>query len=315
MKKLDIIVVGELNVDLIMAGISTLPEIGKEKIAKNINFTLGSASAIFASNISKLGMKVGFIGKLGNDYFGRFILQSLNDRNVDVSHVTREDKLKTGITVSLSFPKDHAMVTYMGAMEDLTVKDIDFDYLKKSRHMHMSGYFLQLGMRKGCSKLFKLSKEFGLTTSLDPGWDITEKWSKDIFEVLPYVDIFLPNEQEALKITRCGDVETALDKLGKYSENVVIKRGDKGALARKSKKVIKANAFKVKVIDTTGAGDSFNAGYVYKYLNEANIEDCLTFGSACGAIVTTELGGTTKFPTLEEVQNFLSSHERVIINN
>lgn len=311
MKKLDILVVGELNVDLILTGVPSLPELGKEKIAKGMNFTMGSASAIFANNISKLGMKVGFVGKLGNDYFGKFMLQNLKERDIDVSHVVVKDGLKTGITVSLSFPEGYAMVTYGGAMQDLTIKDIDLNYLKESKHMHLSSYFLQPGMRKDCSELFKLSKKFGLTTSFDPGWDPAEKWSKVIFGILPYVDVFLPNEQEALMITRCSNVKTALDKLGEYSENVVIKQGSKGALAKEGKRKINTNAFKVKVVDTTGAGDSFNAGYLYKYLNGANIEDRLTFGSACGAIVTTKLGGTTSFPNLREIQKFISSHRRV----
>lgn len=313
MKNLDMIVVGELNVDLILTGVPSLPEMGKEKIVKDMNFTMGSASAIFASNIAKLGMKVGFLGKIGNDEFGKFMLQSLKERNVDVSHVIKDDKLKTGITVSLSFPEDYAMVTYEGAMDNLTIKDIDFNYIKKAKHMHLSSYFLQPGMCEGCPELFRQSKELGLTTSFDPGWDPAEKWSKDIFEVLPYVNVFLPNEQEALKITGCNRVESALDMLSKEVETVVIKRGSKGALAKKGNKVIKTNVFKVKVIDTTGAGDSFNAGYLYKYLNGTSIEDSLTFGSACGAIVTTKLGGTVAFPDLEEVEDFVSSHGSVII--
>ncbi len=278
---------------------------GKCKNSKDMNFTMGSASAIFASNIAKLGMKVGFIGKIGDDCLGEFILQNLKDKNVDVSHVMKDNTLKTGICVSLSFPEDYAMVSYAGVRENLSIKDIDLNYIEKAKHMHLSSYFIQPGMHEGCAELFKRSKDIGLTTSFDPDWDPTEKWSKSIFEVLPHVDVFLPNEQEALNITGCSDVESALNMLSKEVETVVIKRGSKGAIAKKGNKVIKSNVFKVKAIDTTGAGDSFNAGYLYMYLNGASLEECLIFGSVCGATSITKLGGTTASPTMREVERFL----------
>lgn len=310
---LDIIVVGELNVDLVFTGVTSLPEMGKEKIVKDMNFTMGSASAIFASNIAKLGMKVGFIGKLGNDEFGEFMFQSLKERNVDVSHIVKDDGLKTGITVSLSFPDNYAMVTYPGAMDDLSIRDIDFDYVRGAKHLFLSSYYLQPGMKKGCSELFKRAKENGLTTSFDPGWDPSENWDREaIFRVLQHVDVFLPNEQEALNITGVNDVESALDMLNEKVETVVIKKGSRGSIAKKGDKLIKADVFKVKVIDTTGAGDSFNAGYLYKYLKGGSIKDSLIFGSACGGIATTKLGGTTASPTLEEVEEFLEERTREV---
>lgn len=310
MENLDVIVVGELNVDLILTGIPSLPEMGKEKIVKDMYFTMGSASAIFASNIAKLGMNVGFIGKIGKDDFGQFMLKSLKEKNVDTSSIIKDNTLKTGITVSLSFPHDYAMVTYPGAMDYLTIDDINFDHINRAKHMFLSNYFLQPGMYEGCYKLFKRTKEIGLTTSFDPGWDPAEKWDKAILEVLEYVDIFLPNEQEALNITGSSDIDSALDTLSEIVDIVVIKLGNRGALAKKGNKVVKSNVFKINVIDTTGAGDSFNSGYLYKYLKGASVEECLVFGSACGAIATTKLGGTTASPTLKEVENFLKERQK-----
>lgn len=310
MENLDVIVVGELNVDLILTGIPSLPEMGKEKIVKDMYFTMGSASAIFASNIAKLGMNVGFIGKIGKDDFGQFMLKSLKEKNVDTSSIIKDNTLKTGITVSLSFLHDYAMVTYPGAMDYLTIDDINFDHINRAKHMFLSNYFLQPGMYEGCSKLFKHTKEIGLTTSFDPGWDPAEKWDKAILEVLEYVDIFLPNEQEALNITGSSNIDSALDTLSEIVDIVVIKLGNRGALAKKGNKVVKSNVFKINVIDTTGAGDSFNSGYLYKYLKGASVEECLIFGSACGAIATTKLGGTTASPTLKEVENFLKERQK-----
>ncbi len=160
-KKLDVVVVGELNVDLILTGLSSLPEMGQVKLSKDVNFTLGSASAIFASNIARLGLNIGFVGKIGDDYFGDFIVQSLKSSNVDTSQVIRDGNAKTGICVSLSFPENYAMVSYPGVRESFCLSDIDFNYISKARHMHMSSYYLQTGMQEGCAELFRHAKELG----------------------------------------------------------------------------------------------------------------------------------------------------------
>jgi sugar/nucleoside kinase (ribokinase family) len=237
------------------------------------------------------------------------MLDSLKDKNLDVSEVIRDKGLKTGITVALSFPEDYAMVTYPGAMDYLTIDDINFDYIKKARHLHFSNYFLQPGMFDGTSELFERAKKLGLTTSFDPGWDPAENWNTHIFEILKYVDVFLPNKQEALFITGKNDVEEALDILSKIVNTAVIKMGSMGAIAKGVNNRVKSNVFKIKVIDTTGAGDSFNSGYIYNYLKGVPIEDCLVFGSACGAIATTRAGGTTASPELMEVEDFLSQRK------
>ena len=148
MKNFDIVVVGELNVDLILTGLPSLPEIGRCKLSKDMSFTLGSASAIFASNISRLGLDVGFVGKIGDDDFGEFVLTSLKKRDVDTSQIIRDKTAKTGICVSLSFPENYAMASYAGVRETLTLSDVNLSYVSKARHLHMSSYYLQTGMQK-----------------------------------------------------------------------------------------------------------------------------------------------------------------------
>ena len=305
MKKLDIVVVGELNVDLILTGLPSLPKMGQCGLAKDMHFTLGSASAIFASNIANLGLNVGFVGKIGDDDFGNFILKSLNKRNVDTSMVIRDKDAKTGICVSMSFPDDYAMASYAGVRESFTLSDVDMDYVLQAGHLHMSSYYLQPGMQAGCAELFKKAKARGLTTSLDPDSDPSGKWDDSIFTVLKYVDIFLPNEKEALSISRCDTVESALDFLNKTVYTVVIKTGEKGVWVKNKEKTIHTNVFEVDVVDTTGAGDSFNSGFVYQFYQGATIEKCALWGNACAAISTTQPGGTTAFPNTSEVNKFL----------
>ncbi len=309
MKNLDIIVVGELNVDLILSGLASLPEMGMCKLSKDMHFTLGSASAIFASNISRLGLNVGFVGKIGDDEFGEFILSMLTKRKVDTSQIIKDKTAKTGICVSLSFPDNYAMASYAGVRENLTLSDVNMNYLSKARHLHMSSYYLQPGMQKGCVELFRKAKELGLTTSLDPDSDPYGLWDESIFEVLKYVDIFLPNEKEARHITKCDTIEQALVILGRVVKTVVIKNGERGVWVRSNEKTVHAGVFNVNVVDTTGAGDSFNSGFIYQFYKGASIEQSILWGNACAAISTTELGGTTAFPDFVQLKQFLSDRK------
>src|SRR5687767_11395669 len=132
MKDIDVIVVGELNVDLILNQISSFPEIGKEILAQQMTLTLGSSSAIFASNLSSLGAKVAFIGKIGQDQFGEVVLQSLKAKGVDTGLIIQSSALHTGATVVLNFDEDRAMVTHPGAMDDLHLADISPEQLSRA---------------------------------------------------------------------------------------------------------------------------------------------------------------------------------------
>ena len=225
MKKVfDVIVVGELNVDLILNQIDSFPEVGKEKLADNMTLTLGSSSAIFASNLSALGMRVSFIGKIGNDIFGRFCKDQLNEKGVDTSMLIQSDELKTGATIVLNFGEDRAMITHQGAMKHLGINDITKEILDTASHLHFSSYFLQPGFKNTLDSLFKMAKEAGLTTSLDVQWDPAEQWDFDFKKILPYVDIFLPNESELLNLTGKDSIETALTAIGGSGKFILIKK-------------------------------------------------------------------------------------------
>jgi sugar/nucleoside kinase (ribokinase family) len=301
-KRFDVIVVGELNVDLILNSIDSFPEMGKEKIAKDMTLTLGSSSAIFASNLSSLGAKVAFVGKIGNDGFGNLVKESLQTKKVNTDFIIASEKFSTGATIVLNYSEDRAMVTYPGAMEDLTIKDIQEDVIKSAKHLHFSSYFLQPGMQTGLLKLFKIAKENGLTTSLDIQWDPKEEWNFNYKEVLPFVDVFLPNEQEAMLLTGETVLENALNKLTPFATVVVVKLGSKGSIAaKKEKRVFKKSYFNNNVVDAIGAGDSFNAGFIFKFINGCEIDECQSFGNLAGAINTTAAGGTAAFINYDQV--------------
>lgn len=301
-KKFDVIVVGELNVDLILNQIESFPEISKEKIAQKMDLTLGSSSAIFASNISTLGLKVAFLGKIGKDNFGDFIIDELKKKNVDTNFIIRDDNSKTGITIVLNFDEDRAMVTYTGAMAELTFKELNGDVISYAKHLHFSSFYLQKGLKPNVSDLFALAKEKGLTTSFDMQWDPEEKWDMNYKEILPNVDIFFPNKMELLLLTGEKDINKGLEKLAKYGNSIVVKMGNKGSVSWDKKKITHVKPFLNKnVVDSIGAGDSFNAGYIFKYLQGAGTIESQKFANLIGAINTTAAGGTGAFTCYENI--------------
>jgi sugar/nucleoside kinase (ribokinase family) len=303
-KKFDVLVVGELNVDLILNSIDSFPEMGKEKLAKKMDLTLGSSSAIFASNLSSLGSKVSFVGKIGDDQFGVLVNESLANKGVNTNYLIRSKEWNTGATIVLNFDEDRAMVTYPGAMEHLTNRDIPDESLRLSKHLHFSSYFLQPGMQSGIADLFKKAKEFGLTTSLDIQWDPNEKWDFDYKKVLPFVDVFLPNEQELLFLTKEKSIDDAVKKLSNVANHLAVKLGSKGSLlVTEGKSIFKESYLNKNVVDAIGAGDSFNAGFIFKFINGSSLEECQNFGNLTGAINTTAAGGTTAFTNYDETLN------------
>jgi len=294
--KFDVIVIGELNIDLILNQIEGFPEVGKEILADKMTLTLGSSSAICASNLSSLGLKVAFIGKLGNDIFGRFIIDQLKDKGVDTSLIIIDDNLKTGATIALSYGEDRAMVTHQGAMSHLSIDDIDSKKLMQARHLHFSSYFFQPGFKNSLDTLFKKAKQAGLSTSLDVQWDPFEKWNLDLEKVLPFVDVFIPNEVELLNLTGQANLSSAINKTKNLSKYLIVKRGVKGSiLCYEDKEVVQVPFLNKNVVDTIGAGDSFNAGFIFKFIHGNTPEKCQIFGNLTGAISTTKSGGTRAF--------------------
>jgi sugar/nucleoside kinase (ribokinase family) len=300
-KRLDAVVVGELNIDLVLWEVP-MPEYEKEMLAKDMRFAMGSSSAITAHNLSAIGSRVGFIGKAGKDNFGDFMIEGLKRGGVETSGILQETTLKTGATIVLANPPKKALLTYMGAMTDLTIDDIDWDYIAQARHLHLGCFFLQTGIRKDVGKLFARAKEMGLTTSMDTNWDPADEWGEDLKQALKYCDIFFPNDDEALRIARSKNLGDAVEKLQKIVRVLAVKKGKTGAIVCTEGKTYIHKGFEVKAIETTGAGDSFNAGFLHKFLEGADWETCLCWGNACGANAVTALGGTGAFVDREKVK-------------
>ena len=303
-KKYDVIIVGELNVDLILNGIESTPEVGKEVFARDMTLTLGSSSAIFANNLSVLGANVSFIGRIGNDSFGNLVVSSLKKSGVDITNLIDTPDNYTGITVAMSYGDDRAMVTYPGAMSDLKVGDISDEQLLQAKHLHVSSIFLQEGLLPEIHILFQRAKELGLTTSLDPQWDPNEKWDVDLNKLLPNVDIFLPNESELMAMTGTKSIDEGVRKIEDFSNYIVVKQGVNGVALYNEGEIIYKPAFlNNEVVDAIGAGDSFNSGFVNAFIKSKPMDKCLEEGAITGAINTTSSGGTAAFKSKEVIRN------------
>ena len=311
MARFDISVLGELNCDLILYGLPPVLEPEREHLATDFAMTLGSSSAIFAHNISLLGSRVGFTSCIGSDPLGKFCVERLSESGVDVAGVKCLANKTTGVTVILPVAKQRQILSYLGTTVDLQSAHLDMDYLRSAAHFHVSSFFLLRGLRPSLPRLFLQMKESGLTTSLDTNDDPENLWAADVMDVLKSVDVFLPNEQEACKLTGVRDVESALESLSRLVSVVVIKCGAKGVVAKQGSNRFSVPALPVQPVDTVGAGDSFNAGFLHKFIQGSAVQDCLEFGIACAGLSTTRAGGTEAFRDHQHRESFLQHHGRV----
>ena len=302
-----ILVIGELNVDIVATGLRSVPEMGAEILAEKCELTLGSASAIFAAGIAKLGHRVTFFSHVGQDYFGDFCLRALKQSGVSTRHVARKAEEKTGVTIALSGKRDRALVTYAGAVATFKADSVDETAMSKHAHLHLTSYYLQTGLRPSYPHLFQQAKASGLTTSFDPNSDPRDKWDRNIDAVLNHTDVLFVNEREALRLTRSNTLNDALKTLGTKVNCAVVKRGARGASAIQNQKLFNDRGFRVRAIDTTGAGDSFDAGFLSAYLRNEPLAECLRIGNACGALSAMSVGGTVGQPTPQALQEFIRS--------
>lgn len=307
LQKPKILVIGELNVDIVATGLRSVPEMGAEILAEKCELTLGSASAIFAAGIAKLGHRVTFFSHVGQDYFGDFCLRALKQSGVSTRHVTRKAEENTGVTIALSGKRDRALVTYAGAVATFKADSVDETAMSKHAHLHLTSYYLQTGLRPSYPHLFQQAKASGLTTSFDPNSDPRDKWDRNIDAVLNHTDVLFVNEREALRLTRSNTLNDALKTLGTKVNCAVVKRGARGATAIQNQKLFNDSGFRVRAIDTTGAGDSFDAGFLSAYLRNEPLAECLRIGNACGALSAMSVGGTVGQPTPQALQEFIRS--------
>lgn len=304
MRPFDILIPGEINPDLILSG-DVEPQFGQaEKLVDSAVLTVGSSSVITACGAARLGLKVAFIGVCGDDLFGHFMLDEMTKRGVDVSAVRVDPDQQTGLTVILNKGNDRAMLTYPGAIAALRAEDVTDDLLRRARHLHVASYFLQDALRPGLPDLFARARALGLTTSLDTNWDPSGEW-QGVLDLLLLTNVLFLNEAEARLLTGAESVDLAAERLANRVETLVIKLGETGALGVRNGQKIQVPSISVQVVDTVGAGDSFDAGFLYGYLHGWSLDRSLRLAVVCGALSTQAAGGIAAQPTLDQTLSYL----------
>ncbi len=311
----DLLVVGEINPDVIVADPDPRPAFGQaERIVRDIRLAVGSSSVITACAAARLGLRVAMVGVVGDDDFGRFMLDAMRDRGVDATAVRVSDDVPTGSSVILTDGRDRAILTARGTISTVTVDDVPAALLGQARHLHIGSWFLQDGLRPDAAGLLGAARDAGLTTSLDPNWDPSGGWDHGLRAVLPWLDLIFPNETEVGRIAGVDDPETAAVALARLGGpgtapgrsgrgvTVVVKRGADGAFAATADGIVaRTGAYPVTAVDTTGAGDTFDASFLAAWLAGAPPIEALRAGAVAGALSTTALGGVEGQPTRSAV--------------
>ena len=315
--EIDVLVVGEINPDIVVSDPDPVPVFDEvERVIESVHMTVGSSSAIFACGAARLDLRVAFFGVVGDDPFGRFMLDAMHARGIDVSACLVDATRSTGSTVILTSGRDRAILTEMGAIGAMDVDAVPPPLLERARHLHSGCFYLQETSRDRLPAFFAAARARGITTSFDTNWDPTGGWDGGVAGMLGACDLFFPNAVEARRIAREDDVEEAARALARKGAAgrtdggpiVAVKLGAAGALAcRAEGPLVRVPAMPVEPLDTTGAGDSFNAGFLRAWLDGSDLATCLRWGAAAGAISTRRLGGIDGQPTLKEARDALAA--------
>jgi ribokinase len=292
----DVVVIADLCIDILMKG-DVVPVWGQaEQFVDDCSLELGGSAGIFASQFTRLGGKVGLYGKVGNDLFGRYLRERITGLGIATDHLFTSERQRTPVGLGLIRKDDRAMLTYRGCLPEITFESVEASgLLAQAPHLHIASYFLLEAMRPHWPEVLPRLRQQGMTVSLDTNWSAAGDWHA-VREILGYVDVFVPNEQEALHISGMDNIEDAGKWLSQIVKLTVIKRGAQGAVAIDRET---GNRFELpgtalderNIADTTGAGDNFDAGFLYAWLKGAPLGNCLKLGARCGTSSLARMGG------------------------
>jgi ribokinase len=293
--KYDVMAIADLFADIVIVS-REKPEFGQtEKLADAYVIELGGSAPIFASQFAKLGGKVALVSVLGDDILGEFVEQRMRGIGIDTRHIIRSKTRETPLGLNISVDGDRSLLTVLGALMEISPTLVSEEIVSQTRHWHIAGYFLLEQLTGFWPSFLEGLKERGITVSLDTNWAPAGNW-RQVMELLPQVNVFLPNENEAMAITGRSDYRAAGIDLAKTCGLVVVKRGADGASAFfEGEEVYQAvpDALRknLRVVDTTGAGDSFDGGFIFEWLRKAPLRKCLETGIACGTSSVQRAGG------------------------
>ena len=304
-----LLVIGDVNIDIIIQGLETIPEMGQETFVDNIFMRVGGGAANTAIGLSKLECNTALCGALGDDSISRFVVGELQHAGIDLRYMAIHKDLPTGISVSISTGGDRLFISSAGASLMVNPDAISTAELKQFSHVHFSAWNPRQSLA-AYSETAKRAHKMGCTVSFDIGWTDGE-WNRwELFDMLQETDVFFPNLIEARNIF--GNMAEC-DELGSYflkhvRDIVVITNGANGATAYGKNGEKYWDSYKANAIDAVGAGDAFNAGFLSAYVCGKPLQQCLSYGCAAGSVAVSRVGGGASAPSREELIAITASH-------
>ncbi|HEY6271131.1 MAG TPA: sugar kinase [Terriglobales bacterium] len=310
---MDAVCLGILVADFFASPIPRLPEAGQLALVDRYLISAGGCAVNTAACLQRLGRTVGVIGKTGQDFLGDFVVTDLARLGIDTSAVRRSAAHPTSNTYILNVNgQDRRYLHCIGANSDFSLQDVDLSTLSGVRALYVGGYMVMPGWRPDdLATLFREAKRRGLMTVLDIAIGAgTPPSLASVEPVLPYTDLFLPNDDEAQMLTGRDDASSQAEVLAGLNPRctIAITLGRRGALVRSKDGVFRAGTYAVESIDESGAGDAFAAGFITGLLENWPLEQTLRFASATGASCTRALGCTDGVFRFHEALNFVAEH-------
>lgn len=304
-----VVCLGILVADVIAKPVDKIPEKGKLSLVDEIIIHTGGCAANTAIDLAKIGKDVGIIGLVGNDQFGKFLIKELRNENVDTKGLKVSDKSSSSVSLVLSSSDgERSFIHSYGTNAVFSEEDVDFDIIKECDILFVAGSLLMPNFDgEPTAKVLKKAKELGKYTVLDTAWDSTGRWMKAIEPCLPYIDLFIPSIEEAQMISGKEDEkDIAKEFMKRGTKNVVIKLGSKGCYINDGKEEAYIDCYKVNVVDTNGAGDSFVSGFITGIVNGWDLKKCGIFANAVGAHCVMSLGASSGIKGEEEILKFIN---------
>ncbi|KZL89897.1 sugar kinase [Clostridium magnum] len=298
------------------------PELnGPLRYVHNFNKALAGAESNVAIALARLGHEVGWFSKLGNDEFGRYIQNTIRGEGVDVSRARFTSEANTGLLFKERFSGENPNVYYYrkdSAASKLTIEDLDLEYIKSAKIIHITGITpaLSESMRNVVFEVLKVAKENGVTISFDPNirlklWTL-EKAKTVLLEIAKMADIIFPGQEEGEMLLGTSDEKEIADKFMEMGcKTVVVKLGAEGCYVVDKESGVYVEGFKVKTVDTVGAGDGFAAGFLSGILKNLSLKECGQLGNGVGAMATLVQGDMEGYPYLDQLMAFMGKKKVV----
>ena len=311
----DVVCVGNMCADILLKPVNEFPEKGKLELIDMVRLQIGGCASNSAIDLARIGINTALIAKVGADGFGSFLKEFLELEHVDISGLKIDKTAGTSTSVvAISDDGERSILHCMGVYSNFSLKDIDLDIVKNTKVLFIAGIFLMpMFDGYGAEELLKMAKSAGVICCMDTAWDSTGQWMRKIEGSLKYLDWFMPSLDEAVKLAQEESLEGITDFFAaKGVKNSIIKLGAQGCYVRPQRE----NGFfisayeNIKVVDTSGAGDSFCAGFITGLVKGWDLKTCAEFANAVGAHCVMKMGTTSGIKPMKEILEFMKIYKR-----